>query len=72
MPNDKTLRDDNKVELHALLDLIRTWVETESGPTMMTISNQKLNVRISIRGYKKIILERTFGKERSQEGGDGK
>lgn len=43
-----------------LLGMIRTWIETASGPTHMTISNPELQVRVSIRGYKKIILERTL------------
>lgn len=46
--------------LDNLLNLIKTWIETESGPTHATLSNPDLQVLVSIRGYKKLILERTF------------
>ena len=43
-----------------LLSLIRTWIETESGPTKATFSIPDLKVQIAIRGYKKLTLERKF------------
>ena len=46
-------------EINALLNLIKTWIETESGPTHATFSIPNLQVRIKLRGWKKIILERT-------------
>ena len=42
-----------------LLHLIRTWMETESGPTAK-FSHPDLKVQVTIRGYKKLILERKF------------
>lgn len=42
-----------------LLDVIRTWMESESGPTTK-FSHPELQVQVTIRGYKKLILERTF------------
>ena len=43
-----------------LLAVIRTWIETESGPTFMTFSHPELKLQVKLRGYKKIILERKF------------
>lgn len=48
-----------------LLKIIRTWIKTESGPQMATFSIPELKVRVSLRGWKKIILERTLN-----EGGE--
>lgn len=45
-----------------LLAVIKAWIETESGPTLMKFHDPELQVQVSIRGYKKITLERTFGK----------
>jgi hypothetical protein len=56
--DDEMSAKDNK--LKSLMNLIKTWIETESGPTMMKVSIPDLKVAITIRGFKKIILERTF------------
>src|SRR4051812_12638960 len=45
--------------LNNLLEMIKTWVETESGPKMK-VSLPDLKAQVTIKGYKKIILERTF------------
>ena len=49
---------DEKME--SLLNLIKVWIETESGPVMTKLSMPDLKVSITVRGFKKIILERTF------------
>ena len=45
--------------LDALLNVIRTWIETESGPHVK-FSDPCLKLQVTIKGYKKIILERKF------------
>lgn len=50
-----------------LLDVIRTWIVTESGPQMAAFSHPELKVKVTIRGYKKIILERTFDDEKRKK-----
>jgi hypothetical protein len=47
-----------------LLDVIRTWIVTELGLQMAAFSHPELKVKVTIRGYKKIILERTFDDEK--------
>jgi hypothetical protein len=49
-------------ETESILNVIKTWIETESGPTAMKFSIPDLNLQVTIKGYKKIILERTFSK----------
>lgn len=49
-------------KLQHLLDTIRVWIETESGPMQMKFSIPDLQVSVSFHGYRKIILERTFPK----------
>ena len=47
-------------DLEPLMGVIRAWMISESGPTQMKFSHPKLQVQVTIRGYKKIILERQF------------
>lgn len=47
-------------ELANLLNFIKTWMVTESGPTRMKFSHPALQLSVTIIGYKKIILERNF------------
>jgi hypothetical protein len=49
-----------KPNTQQVLDLIKMWLETESGPTAAKFSIADLHLTISIKGYKKLILERTF------------
>lgn len=49
-------------ELDNLLNVIRVWMKTESGPTMSKFSHPNLQVQVTIRGYKRLTLERTFPK----------
>jgi hypothetical protein len=49
-----------KIDVARVLGLIRTWIETESGPSHVRLSIPNLQLQITIRGYKKIILERKF------------
>jgi hypothetical protein len=51
----------SKAQMDNLLDVIKTWLETESGPSLMKFSDPVLKVQVTIHGYKKIILERKFG-----------
>lgn len=47
-------------ELESLLNVIRAWMKTESGPVRMKFSHPNLHVSVTIMGYKKLILERKF------------
>jgi hypothetical protein len=47
-------------QLESVLALIKTWIETESGPTQCDFSQPDLQLSIKIRGYKRLILERKF------------
>ena len=49
-------------QVQKVMNLVKTWIETESGPTHCGMSIPDLHLSIKIRGYKKIILERTFPK----------
>lgn len=44
----------------ALLSIIKTWIETESGPSYAKFSIPNLQLKVTIMGYKKITLERDF------------
>jgi hypothetical protein len=48
--------------MDSLFRIIKTWIETESGPTTK-FSNQDLQLSVSIKGYKKIILERKWNSD---------
>jgi hypothetical protein len=50
--------EEEKIE--KIMEVIRVWIKTESGPTRAVFSVPDLKVKITIKGYKKIILERTF------------
>jgi hypothetical protein len=56
----KAVKQVRTRQINAVLGVIKTWIETESGPTMATFSQPDLKLKIKLRGYKKIILERTF------------
>ena len=49
-------------QMDSLLNVIRVWIETESGPTCSTFTLPDLSVTIAIRGYKRITLTRSFPK----------
>ncbi|PWT73851.1 MAG: hypothetical protein C5B59_12365 [Bacteroidetes bacterium] len=62
--NDATVRTaERELSLRSLFDLIRAWIFSESGPTQMSVFIPALKLHITIRGYKKIILERDFSRE---------
>lgn len=64
--SDRGARQGKRPEVDKLLDVIKTWLETESGPSAAKFSIPALNVSVTFRGYKKLTLERTFGRRASQ------
>jgi hypothetical protein len=54
------MNSHDKQTLEKLLDVIRVWIETESGPTYARFNIPSLKLTVTHKGYKKIVLERTF------------
>ena len=55
-----SMRVAHDKRMAAFLHLIKIWIETESGPIHCDFSYPDLQLLVKIRGYKKIVLERSF------------
>ena len=55
-----SMRVAHDKQMAALLNSIKIWIETESGPIHCDFSCPDLQLLVKIRGYKKIVLERSF------------
>jgi hypothetical protein len=59
---------DKTESLQQILNIIKTWIESESGPTLCEFHDPELSLKVKMLGWKKIILERKFGESPKSEG----
>ena len=56
-------------KLESLAAIIKAWIKTESGPSM-TIWRKDLALKVTFKGWKKIILERDFKRAEAEANGN--